>query len=89
MAIDKLSIQGYPGLNYIQSSELMHVQVITVTKEGRGYDLVSTEPGNRQAKHTPSTGKVEFDETFIGEFVFSGSRPQLVPLQTINITYSR
>lgn len=87
--VKSISVKGYPGLNFVSHDELKYARVLTVTREGMGYDLTDATPGNRQAKHTTSTGKIEFEQIFIGQFILSGSRPRLQPLESVNITYER
>ena len=88
MALESITLIGPPGVSYVSHDVLKYSKVITVTREGTGYDLTTETPGNRQVKHTSATGRIDFQSDNIFYFKLKLT-DRIKYYETVNITYQR
>lgn len=64
MQAKTLTIFATGGINYVQDTRLIGVDIVAVKREGTQYDKVDTSPGNRQVLYESSTGTLTFLNNF-------------------------
>lgn len=64
MQVKSAYYSGTVGINYIYIPELAYRKIISVKREGLGYDIVTETPGNRQVQYVPGSGRFIFLNDF-------------------------
>lgn len=66
MAVRAQTYTGIVGLFYLLVPTLAYRKIVSVKREGTGYDIVTVSPGNRQVQYTDSEGRFTFVNAFAG-----------------------
>ena len=64
MAVKSAYYSGTAGTNYIDIPGLAYRKIVSVKREGLGYNIVYATPGNRQVQYVPGLGRFEFLNDF-------------------------
>lgn len=70
MTLETKYYYGVPGTTWLADPTLIFVQVIRLTRQGLGYNMVEATPGNREFTHDQATGVLTFsdDEPFLDNY---------------------
>ncbi len=64
MAVKSAYYSGTAGTNYIDIPGLAYRKIVSVKREGLGYNIVDATPGNRQVQYVPGSGRFIFLNDF-------------------------
>ena len=64
MGVRSQTYDAPPGEFKITIPELAYRKIISVKREGLGYDIVTETPGNRQVQYVPGSGRFIFLNDF-------------------------
>ena len=64
MNITEIVLVGFPGAYSVIDPSLAYTVPIKICRDNKEFDIVSTTPGNRQARYVAAEGRVTFADPF-------------------------